>query len=381
MKVLAMFWKKEEPFIHKKKQVIDELLDYLCEKHEGFIRIKNDERIEKKEGDFVHVFSFLIYYSYGTYRIDPFVGIRYDPINDFEFQVNKLKYNNLHTTIGNRICAIKKYEYISKGFISEQFEIDSVKSFNKTKVKLSSELAKMNESYFKKFSSVEMIHQALNKYPNDNSVHSKGYYLRFRFGIIAAKLALASNLNELIEIYRSTQIENKMMDELAYFENVVQQLDQLNSEINFTDNTFEELNTEQQTKMGMIDKIDWHLNEALTHPEMGGVHIGFYFNWIVDHDMYGELHEDEFLENIQEVKDKEITGLEYIIDICDEKFWDEDLNEEGLNFTEFYYETYLDDFATYCKDHKESIYTPEKYWFHYEQISKMISKRFEDWKT
>jgi hypothetical protein len=226
-----MFWKKEEPFTHKKKQVIDELLDYLCEKHEGFIRIKNDERIEKKEGDFVHAFSFLIYYSYGTYRIDPFVGIRYNQINDFEFQVNKLKYNNLHTTIGNRICAIKKYEYISKGYISEQFEIDSVKSFNKTKVKLSSELAKINESYFKKFSSVEMIHQALNKYPLENSVHSDlDYYIRYRFGIIAAKLANALNESDLVEIYRNRHIKSNMMDELAYFENVVQELERLNIE-------------------------------------------------------------------------------------------------------------------------------------------------------
>lgn len=39
------------------------------------------------------------------------------------------------------------------------------------------------------------------------------------------------------------------------------------------------------------------------------------------------------------VKRREMTGRDFSIKICDEKFWEDDLNEERNEFTSYYYGT------------------------------------------
>jgi len=56
-----------------------------------------------------------------------------------------------------------------------------------------------------------------------------------------------------------------------------------------------------------------------------------------------ETHEvDEYLK----VVNSEKNGVQFLIEYCDTKFWDEDLNEQGQKFTRFAYNTYLHNYET-----------------------------------
>ncbi len=130
--------------------------------------------------------------------------------------------------------------------------------------------------------------------------------------------------------------------------------------------------------------MDWHYGDDFPEDlpdENGGTHIGIYLAWIINNDLQGEFHTEESAEALQDVKNRKITGRDFLIEQCDEKFWEEDLNDEGLAFTEFYYsKTYFDDYAETLTENLPSIYHVENTWENYDKIALVIAKRFEEWK-
>ena len=91
-----------------------------------------------------------------------------------------------------------------------------------------------------------------------------------------------------------------------------------------------------------IDRIDWNGEwaEWVGFPyENGGTHIGIYLAWIINNHLEGEFHQEESTEELQRVRDRQITGREFLSSMCDEKFWEEDLSAEAFAFTQAYYET------------------------------------------
>ncbi len=72
----------------------------------------------------------------------------------------------------------------------------------------------------------------------------------------------------------------------------------------------------------------------------------------------------------------------------DEKFWEEDLNEEGNRFAKAYYEstpenkgrTYLSDYDGIFSKGLPSIYHLADTWENYDLIAPVISSRFREWK-
>ncbi|HQU82569.1 MAG TPA: hypothetical protein PKY59_05580 [Pyrinomonadaceae bacterium] len=133
-----------------------------------------------------------------------------------------------------------------------------------------------------------------------------------------------------------------------------------------------------------IDRMDWHYGNDFPDDlpeENGGTHIGIYLAWIINNNLQGELHNDESAEALQKIKNREITGRDFLIEECDEKFWDEDLNEEGLAFTEFYYcEIYFEDYAEVLENDLPSIYHAENTWENYDKVALVIDRRFKEWK-
>ena len=138
--------------------------------------------------------------------------------------------------------------------------------------------------------------------------------------------------------------------------------------------------------MSSIDRLDWHSGNDFPKdlPEInGGTHIGMYLNWIIDTDLIGELHIKESIDGIEKVKAKTITGRDFLIDYCDGKFWDEELNEIGQAFTKDYYSSdkYFDDYANILGSDVESIYHVENNTQNYELIKQTLDNRFEKWKN
>ncbi len=146
-----------------------------------------------------------------------------------------------------------------------------------------------------------------------------------------------------------------------------------------------------------IDRMDWHIETVLDHgfpEENAATHIGMYLTWIIDNDMLGGIHteNEDSIEYIKKVKNREITGRDFLIDMCDTKFWDDDLTNDALDFTKDYYADsesefskkygyYFTDYVLNFDDNgKNSIYDVDNTWENYNQIKEIIDMRYDEWK-
>lgn len=136
-----------------------------------------------------------------------------------------------------------------------------------------------------------------------------------------------------------------------------------------------------------IDRIDWHgesVEQAGFPYENGGTHIGIYLAWIINNQLEGEFHQEESVDELEQVRTRQITGRDFLINMCDEKFWEEDLNPQGFEFTQAYYESHQ-----YLKDYDEILvnaqglidtYAVDDTWENYDLMATMISQKYQQWK-
>jgi len=136
-----------------------------------------------------------------------------------------------------------------------------------------------------------------------------------------------------------------------------------------------------------IDRIDWHSESAeqAGFPyENGGTHIGIYLAWAINNHLEGEFHQEESEEELQQVRDRKITGRDFLIQMCDEKFWEEDLNEQAFAFTQAYYESnqYFNDYNEILVHSKglSDTYAVEDTWENYDLVAAIISQKYAEWK-
>jgi len=124
-----------------------------------------------------------------------------------------------------------------------------------------------------------------------------------------------------------------------------------------------------------IDKIGWHL-EAIPDDipedkrwEKAGAHIGYFIEWAYKKGFVPTDPEIHAVDEYQKVINSEINGLQFLIENCDTKFWEEDLNEQGQKFAFFAYDAYLDYVGTtlgydfYCQQNLQNVsqYLDEMY--------------------
>ena len=133
-----------------------------------------------------------------------------------------------------------------------------------------------------------------------------------------------------------------------------------------------------------IDRADWHYGGDFPNDlpiENGATHIGMYLTWIIKNNLQSEFLDEEMPEAINDLRKRKISGRDFLLDYCDEKFTEEELSEEGLAFTEDYYsEDYISDYEATLADGLASIYYVENSWENYDKIAPAISKRFNEWK-
>ena len=78
-----------------------------------------------------------------------------------------------------------------------------------------------------------------------------------------------------------------------------------------------------------------------------------------------------------------MTGREFLFKECDEKFWDEDLNDEGNSFASEYYEKniYFSDYTDIVLEDLPSMYHFEDNWENYDKVAKKITNAYKKWKN
>jgi hypothetical protein len=134
------------------------------------------------------------------------------------------------------------------------------------------------------------------------------------------------------------------------------------------------------------DRADWHYGGDYPNdlpPENGGTHIGIFLAWAINNNLEGEFHKEESPSSLAAVRNREITGREYLETECDEKFWEEDLSEEGNAFAKHYYEsnTYYSDYESALAVGLPTLYHVKNSWENYDKIAPIISSRYLKWRN
>lgn len=143
--------------------------------------------------------------------------------------------------------------------------------------------------------------------------------------------------------------------------------------------------------MASIDKMEWHYggNYPKKIPiENSGTHMGMFLTWIIDNDLIGEIHLYNSIEDLEKVKNKLLTGRDFLIKNCREKLCDEDLNEVGNDFAKYYYSIKSQNAVSYFEDYTDllvvgdmDIYEVKNTWGNYDKLKNRISARFIEWVT
>jgi hypothetical protein len=134
------------------------------------------------------------------------------------------------------------------------------------------------------------------------------------------------------------------------------------------------------------DRADWHYDGDYPPglpSEAGGTHIGMFIAWAIITGLEGELHKEESADAFQAVRERRITGREFLFSRCDQKFTDEDLNEEGSAFARWYYSgygPYIDDYEKTLAVNVPSTYHVKDTWENFDKLKPVIDRRFEAWR-
>ena len=136
------------------------------------------------------------------------------------------------------------------------------------------------------------------------------------------------------------------------------------------------------------DRADWHYGGNFPKnlpPEAGGTHIGMFLAWAIQRGLEGELHRDDSSESLQAVRDRRLSGRDFLMKECDEKFVDECLNEEGNAFTEAYFQKdgpggYLADYEDVLGGNLPTLDHVEDTWANFDRLAPVLDTRFAEWK-
>lgn len=134
------------------------------------------------------------------------------------------------------------------------------------------------------------------------------------------------------------------------------------------------------------DKVDWHFGGDYPKDlpeENGGTHIGMFLAWAIHRGLEGELLRLEAAVEVEAVRNRQMTGRTFLFEVCDGKFWEDDLNAEGNDFAKTYYEShiYFNDYDQCVGKDLLSLYHVEDSWKNFDCISVVIDKRFAHWQA
>ncbi len=113
----------------------------------------------------------------------------------------------------------------------------------------------------------------------------------------------------------------------------------------------------------------------------GGTHIGLFVTWLLLHGKFAPSVYERAAPHLDALRERRITGREFLFRVLDEELLPEDLTEEADQFaTDYYDEVYLDDYIEILvPDEMDSIYRVDDNWENYDKLAPRIDERFASW--
>lgn len=136
------------------------------------------------------------------------------------------------------------------------------------------------------------------------------------------------------------------------------------------------------------DDASWHSGGDFPKDlpsEAGATHTGIFLAWALLSGLAGELHESELVEELEELRRREITPGAFFLRTCDGKLTDEDLSTEGNEFAQDYFDfesgQYLEDYDRVLSSGLPSQYHVPDSWESFDRIRPILDDRLSQWRS
>jgi hypothetical protein len=102
----------------------------------------------------------------------------------------------------------------------------------------------------------------------------------------------------------------------------------------------------------------------------------------------GDFHRKDSADALAAVRARTMTGREFLITVCDEKFTNEHLSDEGNAFIQWYYgddkgrtRFYFADYRTALGGGLPTLYHAADTWDNYDRLAPVLGRRYLEWKN
>jgi len=135
------------------------------------------------------------------------------------------------------------------------------------------------------------------------------------------------------------------------------------------------------------DDASWHYGGDFPKElpdEAGGTHTGMFVAWAMLSELGGELHVTECPEDLVLLKARGETPGSFFMRVCDGKFTDEDLNEEGNAFAAEYFDfekgSFAADYEQTLGADFETLYHVPDTWESFDRLAPVLDRRLAEWR-
>ncbi|HEX4796831.1 MAG TPA: hypothetical protein VH370_23770 [Humisphaera sp.] len=133
----------------------------------------------------------------------------------------------------------------------------------------------------------------------------------------------------------------------------------------------------------VYDKAKWHSDgdfpKGLPY-ENGGTHVGMFLAWVINHGMAGPDLTDEAASDLEEVRQRRLTGRTVLFNHLDGVLSDEDLNDEGNAFAKHYYQKYQGEYDALIRRKLKTAYHASDDWATYDMVAAMIDRAYSEFR-
>ena len=134
------------------------------------------------------------------------------------------------------------------------------------------------------------------------------------------------------------------------------------------------------------DDASWHYGGDFPKDlpdEAGATHTGMFVAWALLSGLAGQIHVEDFPEDLEALRARSITPGQFFFKYCDGKFIDENLNDQGNAFAAAYFDlengSYLADYETVLGTEFPSLYHVPDTWQSFDRLKPTLDSRFSDW--
>lgn len=138
------------------------------------------------------------------------------------------------------------------------------------------------------------------------------------------------------------------------------------------------------------DDASWHFEGDFPSdlpPEAGATHIGMFLAWAILRRLEGERLTEDCADSLERVRQRALTGAQFLLAECDGKLTDEELDDLGNEFAKFYLGTpdadgdYTGDYSDVLANDAPSIYHVADTWINFDLLKPKIDQRFDAWRA